>query len=527
MNPGINDMDRLRELVRLHRMGLQKRAIARALRMSPSTEQTYRKRLEAAGLLAGAVEDLPELEVLMAACRVPAPPPPQERSSIEKWRPKVAEYVLRGIGPTAIHQVLAEEDVSFVGSVSAVKRLVVQLAVEHGARAEDVVIPVDTPPGEIAQVDFGFAGRVLDPATGNLRKAWLFVMVLGCSRHMFCKVVFDQSADTWVRLHVEAFAFFGGVPQVVVPDNLKAAVLRAAFGVDDDVSENRSFRELARHYGFVIDPTPPRSPEKKGKVERSVQYVTTAFLDPRTFADIVDMNRRLTEWVVQVAGTRRHGTTGKQPIEHFEQIEKPMLKPLPAKRFEPVTWRNVVVQRDCCVRFDEERWSVPYRHVGQEALLRATARTVEVYVDDYRVATHDRVAAGPHILDEHLPEGRRELRHRDRGHWEARADAIDREVVGAFVRGVLDQDDVQRPLRRVASILRALEGVPRERAIATCVRAAYFGAYRAEIVKKILAEGLDALPLPDAGPMAPSFTPRFARPAESFLAATEVSRGTH
>lgn len=101
---------------------------------------------------------------------------------------------------------LTEEDRDFTASVSAVKRLVVQLAKERGARAEDVAILVETPPGEVAQVDFGYVGHVVDPAFGRPRKGWLFVMVLGCSRHMFCKVVFDQSTETWLRLHVEAFA---------------------------------------------------------------------------------------------------------------------------------------------------------------------------------------------------------------------------------------------------------------------------------------------------------------------------------
>src|SRR4051812_2745865 len=103
-------MDRLRELVRLHRMGIRKRDIARSLGMSPSTGQGYRKRLEGAGAPGGEVDDLPELDALIAACRSATPPPPQERSSIERWRPRVAELVLRGVGPTAIHQVLVEED---------------------------------------------------------------------------------------------------------------------------------------------------------------------------------------------------------------------------------------------------------------------------------------------------------------------------------------------------------------------------------------------------------------------------------
>ena len=519
-------MDKLRELVRLHRKGMSKRTIARVLRMSPSTEQKYRKQLNEAGLLYGDVDQLPELDVLVSACKGTIVTPRQEQSSVADWRTRIATMVTEGIQPTAIHQVLIEEKTGFNGSLSAVKRLVIQLAKERGARPEDVAIPVETPPGEIAQVDFGYVGFVVDPALGRPRKAWLFVMVLGCSRHMYCKVVFDQSTETWLGLHVEAFAFFGGVPKVIVPDNLKAAVIRAAFGADDVVSENRAYRELARHYDFVIDPTPPRSPEKKGKVERSVQYVRNAFFEPRKFIDVDDLNRRLAIWVVETAGTRRHGTTGKKPLEHFETIERSALQALPAKRFEPVTWRTLIVQRDCCVRFHEERWSVPFRLVGQQILLRATRHTVEVYADDYRVATHDRTAPGPHIQDAHLPEGRRDERHRDRGHWEGRADAISADVVGVFVRAVMDRDDVQRPLRRVASILRLLEAVPRERAIATCMRAAYFGAYDAETVRKILSSGMDGQPLPSTTPMAPSFIPRFAREASSFLASIEVAYGT-
>lgn len=526
MNRGIHDMDKLRELVRLHRRGFTARRVARTLKMSPNTERAHRLRLEAAGLLDGDADELPDLDTLAKACAQTATPPKQETSSVERWRPRIAELYAKELGPTAIHEALVEREPAFAGSLSAVKRMVLQLARERGPKPEDVAIPVDTPPGEIAQVDFGFAGLVLDPKTQTKRRAWLFVMVLGCSRHMFCKVVFDQSTDTWVALHVEAFRFFGGVPKVVVPDNLKAAVIRAAFGVDEDVTVNRAFRELARHHGFVIDPTPPRSPEKKGKVERSVQYVKDSFLAPRTFADVDELNRRLTTWVIEKAGTRRHGTTGKKPLEWFEKVEKHALGPLPATRFEPVTWRALLVGRDTCVRFDEDRWSVPFRHIGARVLLRATRTTVEIYADDHRVATHDRTTPGPHIEDAHLPEGRRDLRHRDRGHWEARADAIDVDTVGVFVRAVLDQDDVLRPLRRAASVLRILEAVPRERAVRACARAAFYGAYRADTLRGILERGQDELALPSEGPMAPSFAPRFARQATSFLTRAEVSHGT-
>jgi len=105
----------------------------------------------------------------------------------------------------------------------------------------------------VAQVDFGYAGKPWDTTTGVPRKAWVSVMVLGHSRHQYSEVVFDQRTSTWLELHQRAFAELGGVPHVIVPDNLKAAVIRAAFGVSGLPELNRSYRELARHYGFRVD----------------------------------------------------------------------------------------------------------------------------------------------------------------------------------------------------------------------------------------------------------------------------------
>jgi transposase len=145
-------------------------------------------------------------------------------------------------------------------------------------RAEDVAIPVETAPGDVAQVDFGYVGKLYDPARGQARKAWVFVMVLAYSRRMVVRICFDQKIETWLRVHVEAFNELGSVPRTLVPDNLKAAVVRAAFGVDGAASLNRSYRELARHFGFKVDPTPIYAPTKKGKVESSVKYVKRNFL---------------------------------------------------------------------------------------------------------------------------------------------------------------------------------------------------------------------------------------------------------
>src|SRR5690606_12162928 len=207
-------------------------------------------------------------------------------------------------------------------------------------RPEDVAIPVETRAGEVAQVDFGYVGYLVDPQSGKLRKAWVFVMVLGFSRHMFARIVFDQSVRTWLRLHVEAFAALGGVVETVVPDNLKSAVIRAAFGVGEGTSLNRSYRELARHYGFKIDPTPVYDPRKKGKVESSVKYVKGNFFRGQDGRPADELQGELDRWVREIAGTREHGTTGQRPLETFLAWEQPALLDLPGVAFEMVEWKE-------------------------------------------------------------------------------------------------------------------------------------------------------------------------------------------
>ncbi|MEZ4223012.1 MAG: hypothetical protein R3B13_18860 [Polyangiaceae bacterium] len=193
-------MHRLQELVRLHRSGTKAREVARLLRMGRNTERRYRSAISKAGLLRGELAELPSQEELKAAVLEHAPPklPPQQESSVERWRPVVEQLQDRGCGPTAIYDRLRIEEPEFAGSLAAVKRLVATLKRERGPVAEDVVIPVETEPGDVAQVDFGYAGYRIDPATQKLRKSWVFVMVLGYSRHQFSKVVFDQRTSTWL-----------------------------------------------------------------------------------------------------------------------------------------------------------------------------------------------------------------------------------------------------------------------------------------------------------------------------------------
>jgi transposase len=491
------DTHRIQELIRLHRLGESSRSIARQLRMSRDAIRAYRRALSSAGFLDGPAAVVPELELVRQAlaAQLPTRPPPQQVSSVEAWSELIGEMYGRHASPTAIFDRLRLEHPDFPGSLSAVKRLCARIRRARGISPDEVAIPVETEPGLIAQVDFAYAGKLYDPEQGVMRKCWLFLMTLGHSRHMYCQLVFDQKVETWVRLHIEAFEYFSGVPRVIVPDNLKAAVVRAAFAIDDEPEIHRTYRELARHYGFQVDPTPPRSPEKKGKVESNAKYVKRNFLGPREPSDVVRARVELQLWVREIAGRRLHGTTGRRPLEVFEAEERAVLVPLPASRYEIVLWKRAQLHRDCHVQIDGAFYSAPWKLVGEHLWARCTRKDVVLYHGDERLWVHARVARGKrNTIESHLPEGRRDLRHRGAQHWLVRAKAIGPETL-LLVEEVFASDDVLSKLRAVQAIVSHLANFPSSRAEAAAARARHYGSRSYAAVRNILRQGLDLEPL--------------------------------
>jgi transposase len=278
---------------------------------------------------------------------------------------RIVKLAEDGLTAQPIYDRLRLEEPDFRGSYYAVRAVWRRWRRTRSVRPEDVTIPVESAPGDVAQVDFGYVGRLYDAAAGCLRKAWVFLVVLAHSRLMFALIVFDKKIETWLRLHVEAFAAPGGVPRTLVPDNLKAAVIRAAFGVDGIATLNRSYRELARHFGFKIDPTPICSPEKKGKAESGVRYAKRDFFTGRSGED-VEVTRSALAWLGAIANARIHGTTHRVPREVFESEERAALLTLPLRPYELV-WHKALVHRDCHAAFDRRLYSVPWRLVGERS----------------------------------------------------------------------------------------------------------------------------------------------------------------
>ncbi|HWE61951.1 MAG TPA: IS21 family transposase, partial [Chloroflexota bacterium] len=295
----------IRELLRHIQQTPSDRAVARALGMHRRTVQRYRQWAAAQGVLSGALPPVAQLHALVAQT-CPALPPPQTISSVAPYRTLVERLHAEGVEGTAIWQRLREQ--GYTGHLSSVYRFLAPLR----ARTPEAVVRVEREPGEEAQVDFGYAGRLLDPTSGVLRRAWAFVMTLSWSRHQYVEFVFDQTVASWLRLHAQAFAFFGAVPRRVVIDNLKAGITQAAW---DDPQVQRAYRECAEHYGFLIAPCRPRTPQHKGKVEQGgVHYVKRNFLAGRAPSTIGQANADVRHWCLETAGVRVHGTTKQPPL---------------------------------------------------------------------------------------------------------------------------------------------------------------------------------------------------------------------
>lgn len=502
-------MDVLAALRRL-RAGESDRRIAQALRVDRKTVAKYRAWAQGQKLLEGPLPDLATLHAELTDTWG-SPTPPQNRSSVEAYRDEIARLLERGLGARLIYQKLAEQP-EFTCSESAVWRMTQKV---RPPKAPEAVGRLETPPGEVAQVDFGEVTRLVDPATGEVRRTWAFSLVLGWSRHMYVELVFDQQLPTWLACHQRAFEYLGGVPRRLVIDNLKPAILQA-YVQDHDAEVQRTYGECAEHYGFLIDPCLPAKPQHKGKVERSgVGYVQTSFmplLPPGT--TLPEANRRLRTWLLTTAGLREHGTTHVRPLKRFEEVERLALLPLPATPYDPAVWKQVKLHRDGHIVFEKRFYSAPSRLVGQTLWLRAGMAEIRLFSTDYAlVATHARAAQpGQRTTHpDHLPP------HKIRGLTATRASVqTEADAIGPITAQVVAELLADRPVDRLRTALRVLalaETYTPARLEAACGRGRTFGDTSLATLKRVLTERLDQLTLPQpAGPRADDALV-FARPA--------------
>ena len=506
-------MERLRvqiivDIVYRLRAGQSVRAICRDLGHSRKTIRRYRKLAWAKGYL-DLSRPLPEPAEVLAELGPVCSPPSSNVSSVEPYRELVKGMVEQGVEMVAIHLRLVRHH-GYCGSYSSVRRFVHHLR----PRRKQVVVRLESPPGQCAQVDFGGAGRLLDSASGRLRQAYCFVMTLAYSRHQYVEFVFDQKMETWIGCHQRAFESFRGVPRELVIDNLKAAVLRAAL---EDQKLAEPYRKLAQHYGTLVHPCRPRTPRHKGIAENGVHYVQRNLLAVEQPADLAEANRVAKVWVLEVAGVRDHGTTHLPPLRRFYEEEQAALLALPAEPFSLREVRGAKVHRDCHVQVEGSYYSAPFAYVGQRLDAYLYEHTVQLYDGVRLLVTHPRARRPGQRLTrlEHYPEEKSFYLVHTRDYCQQQADRI-----GPGCAQVVKQLLEERPLDRLRSV-QGLLGLARryspERLEAACTRALHYGDATYRRLKRILEAGLDQVPL-EPGPLQPELRfYEYARPVGDFF----------
>ena len=274
---------------------------------------------------------------------------------------------------------------------------------------------------------------------------------------------------------------------------------------------------MAQHYGFVISPTRPATPQHKGKVENGVHYVQRNFMAGQDFADIDVANRRLVIWVRDVAGTRRHGTTHQAPLQLFVEQEKAALLALPPEPFSLQEIKPVKVHPDCHVTIAGSFYSVPYVLIGQTLDAYIGERVVQLFRGTDLIATHERAShAGTWCTRlDHYPQEK--AAYLERTPERCRQIAL---RIGPATQQVVETLLAERPLDRLRSvqgILRLEESVGATRLEAACARALYFGDIRRHQIKAILNAALDREPLPETMPPVTQRAFAFARPGAEFF----------
>ena len=480
-------MRKIREVLRQrYERGLSNRQIAESLRISHSTVGEYVRRASEAGLEWPLEEGLDDgrLEAML----FPQPPPSGAPRPVPDWS-QVHRELRRHKGTTLqllwLEYKQGEPDGYQYSQFCELYR-------QWRGRL-DVVLRQPYTAGEKAFIDYaGPTLPIVDRDTGEVRSAQVFVAVLAASNYTFVDLTWSRSLADWVASHVRMFTFWGGVPELLIPDNEKSGVRRAS-RYEPDL--NPTYHDLARHYGTSVLPTRPRAPRDKAKVEAGVQAVEREVLAPlrhHTFFTLADA-RDATAPRLEVLNTRPFQKLEGSRRSLFTEIERPALGPLPEVPYEYAEWQKARVNIDYHVQVAGHFYSVPHQLVRHGVEVRRTATMVEVFHKARRVAVHRRgKRKGAFTTDPaHMPAS-----HRAHLEWSPSRLVRWAGTVGpkaqAFTQRLLEsRPHPEQGYRSCLGLMRLARTYPAERVEAACARALAIGALSYRSVSSILKTGLD------------------------------------
>lgn len=481
-------MRHIREVLRLHySVGMSQRAVARSLGLAQGTVSKYLNRARRAGLtwpLPPELDDDVQLENRLY-------PPPSDLPGDERPQPDWA-LVHRELRRPNVTLMLLWEEYCGANSDSFSYSWFCERYKEWAGRLKPTLRQVHIA-GEKLFVDYsGHTMEVVDGLSGEVRTTQIFVAVLGASNYTYAEASLSQSLPDWIASHVRAFAYFGGTARQTVSDNLKAGITRACF---HEPMVNRTYADLARHYGTAIIPARPYRPRDKAKVEVGVQIVgrwILARLRNRHFFSLAALNEAIYALLVDL-NDRPLRSWGRSRRELFEQLDRPALTSLPDEPYEYAEWKRSRVNLYYHVEIAKHYYSVPHNLLHQEVETRITQKTVEIFLRGKRVASHLRstLPHRPTTIPEHMPSSHR--RYRDWTHERIRSEAA---KVGPDAQTLIDVIMRSRPhpeqgFRSAIGIIGLVKRYGQERVDAACARALLLNARSYKSVAAILKNGTD------------------------------------
>jgi transposase len=490
-------MRKIREVLRLSlECHMGKREVARSCCVSPTTVKNYLSRIEKLGLGYSQVTGMDDEELKRILLNHKSSSKGKIRHQPD-WEQIHREMKKKGVTLQLLWQEYKAIHPDGYQSTQFCERY------RNWKKKLNVSLRQTYKAGEKMFVDYaGQTVPVVDRHSGEICRAEIFVGTLGASNYTYAEATWDQKLPNWITSHVRAFEYFGGVPHILIPDNLRSGISKSC-RYEPDI--NPSYHDMAVHYGTAVIPARVRKPKDKAKVESAVLVVERwilAALRNRTFFSLEELNQAIAQLLVKLNSRPFKKLDGSR-LSWFQSIDQPALHPLAQTRYVFAEWRKARVNIDYHIELFRHYYSVPYQLVKEEVTIRYTSTTVEIFRRGKRVASHKRDnRPGRHTtLKEHMPEP-----HQKYLDWTpsriVRWASTTGEATAQLVEIVMNsRKHPQQGYRSCMGIMRLGKQYSPQRLEKACQRAVAIGGYSYKSVRSILEKGLDKLPLPHSAPI--------------------------
>jgi len=485
-------MTKYREILRLSSMGFSQRSIASSCQCSRNTVSKVLSRANQKGLVWPLPEDLADADLQHLLFPEKVPTSSRRIPDCE-----------------CIHRELAKSGVTLSllwSEYCQACRLSNEIPLKYTqycnyyrkfAATTKATMHIKRKPGEQLEVDWaGQTAAIVDRDTGELIPVYIFVAALSSSQYAYVEGFLSQNQESWIAAHVNAFNFFGGVTRIIVPDNLKTGVEKPSW---HSPVINKTYHEMAEHYGAAVIPARVRKPKDKPNAEGAVGIISTwiiAALRNQTYFTLADLNRSISEKLYEFNSRTFQKKPGSR-LSTFLEEEKHALQPLPASAYELATWQIATVQYNYHISVANMHYSVPYEYIKHKVEVRITKGVIEVFYHNHRVCSHPRLYGrfGQYsTIEDHMPE-----KHKQFTQWNAERFLAWAQKVGpsttTVIRAILSFHKIeQQGYKACMAVLKLADRYSLVRLEAACTRAlSYTPSPSYKNVSTILKSGQDTV----------------------------------